>query len=322
MNILKFTIFTIVVFLLLYSCKKDDEKVPSNTGIVYKDITYKTIDGQNLKLDILMPTALEKDLNPTVIFIHGGVWVGGDKSLIDSEYRSDLANAIRNEGYTLVCLDFRQLTGSATFPINIADCKDAVRWLKKNAAEYKIDTTNIGLWGTSSGGHVALMTAITDDSYSGLNTVSGSYTTKVNYIIDHFGPTDLKAFFTLNSQSDLNLLQVTNYNAYTDEVQKILELFGVNPQSEFFSAQEMSIENSPVKYIHTGMPPVLVMHGTSDLTVPISQSQILVDSLSKYQVEHEFYKYENAGHVFYGASPEQMTEATSKVIAFMKKYTK
>ncbi|WP_429658321.1 alpha/beta hydrolase fold domain-containing protein [Bacillus cabrialesii] len=65
------------------------------------------------------------------------------------------------EGYTVASVQYRG-SGDAAFPAQLQDVKTAVRFLKANAAAYNIDPHNIGVWGDSSGGHLALPLGLTE----------------------------------------------------------------------------------------------------------------------------------------------------------------
>ena len=58
--------------------------------------------------------------------------------------------------------DYRLATAQARFPAQVEDCKAAVRWLRTNAAKYKIDPDHIGAVGFAAGGHLACMLGVTD----------------------------------------------------------------------------------------------------------------------------------------------------------------
>ena len=84
-----FLLSILSVLMIFSSCslfEKEDENSdkPTNQGVVHKDILYKTAGGKNLKLDILMPTTETKVVSPVVIFVHGGAWITGNKSLFIS----------------------------------------------------------------------------------------------------------------------------------------------------------------------------------------------------------------------------------------------
>ena len=63
-----------------------------------------------------------------------------------------------DEGYAVASIDYR-LTGDAPFPAQIEDCKAAVRWLRANAERYHFDADKVGVWGHSSGAHLAALLA-------------------------------------------------------------------------------------------------------------------------------------------------------------------
>jgi len=111
-----------------------------------KDIVYLVAGDYEVALDIAVPKGLTKPV-PAVVHIHGGGFWGGSKSA---------RHAVRyaEAGFIGVSINYR-LSGVAPFPAAVQDCKAAIRWLRANAEKYQIDADHIGVWGTSTGGHLA-----------------------------------------------------------------------------------------------------------------------------------------------------------------------
>ena len=120
-------------------------KQPSYQDILYeKDITYATVDGVELKLNLARPATAE-ELLPGMIFIHGGWW--------DSFGRQDMNKYVRLaaiRGYAAVTIDHRMMPRHQ-FPGPVGDVSCAVRWLRAHAGEYGVDPSRIGIMGIDSG---------------------------------------------------------------------------------------------------------------------------------------------------------------------------
>ena len=110
------------------------------------DVVYLVAGDYEVALDIAVPKGLTKPV-PAVVHIHGGGFWGGSKS---AEHAVRYAEA----GFVGVSINYR-LSGVAPFPAAVQDCKAAIRWLRANAEKYQIDADHIGVWGTSTGGHLA-----------------------------------------------------------------------------------------------------------------------------------------------------------------------
>jgi gluconolactonase len=130
---------------------------PSNvlpaTVAAHWDVVYAQYGDRKLLADIFVPKDKPGPL-PTIVVVHGGGWLNGDKS----KFRP-IAQALAARGYVTAAIEYR-LAGEATFPAAIQDCNAAVRFLRATAGRYKIDINRIGAVGGSAGGHlVGLMAA-------------------------------------------------------------------------------------------------------------------------------------------------------------------
>ena len=123
---------------------------------VRKDLVYASPGGRDLRLDLYLPERAAGPL-PAVLLIHGGGWMWGGKG--------DLRKAaayLAARGFAAACVEYR-LAKERIYPAAIDDAKAAVRWLRANASVYGIDAGRIGVTGTSAGGHLAAMLAVTPD---------------------------------------------------------------------------------------------------------------------------------------------------------------
>ena len=138
------------------------------------------------KLDLYLPEPAA-GLVPLVVWVHGGGWQSNSKS------NCLPALLLPARGYALASINYR-LTDAGPFPIQIEDCRAAVRWLRANAAKYRVDPDKIGAWGPSAGGHlVALLGTAADEKE--WDTV-GQYvgvSTRLQAVCDYYGPTDFLA---------------------------------------------------------------------------------------------------------------------------------
>lgn len=124
----------------------------------------------DLKLDLFLPPAGGPSSRPTVVVIHGGSFSGGDKSQMAGTARS-----YAQRGYVAVSLGYRLDPGASQTEERylsaardaIDDGMEAARWLRANAATYRIDPTRIAYVGSSAGGAVALGVGASDDPTPG-----------------------------------------------------------------------------------------------------------------------------------------------------------
>ena len=158
----------------------DDPKITA-----VNDLVYSKPGGVEMRLDIAYP--LEgKGPHPAVVVLYGGAWRVGNKW----GNRSTLAQFARR-GYVAISPQYRHCP-KYVFPAQVHDVKAAVRWLRAHADEYRVDVDHIGAMGFSAGGHLSLMLGVTgpEDGIEG-DVPPGSPSSKVQAVVNYFGPSDL-----------------------------------------------------------------------------------------------------------------------------------
>ncbi len=240
----------------------------SKLGTTEKDITYCTANGESLLMDVYYPDDLDGPW-PATMYVHGGGWVGGDKS---GGAGQRLIEPLRRQGFLVTSINYR-LSPDHQFPAHIEDVKCAVRYLRANAATYNLDPERIGAFGGSAGGHLVALLGTSDPS-AGLEG-SGEhleYSSRVQAVVDLFGPTDSLAFCIPS---------------------KLEPVFGASSCDA-----EIITNASPITHINQDDPPFLILHGDKDNVVPLSQSEILHEALISAGLESTLVVVENAGHGF------------------------
>jgi acetyl esterase/lipase len=218
------------------------------------------------KLDVFVPRG--DGPFPLVIWVHGGGWEGGSKD-------GNPAVMLLNQGFAVAGINYR-LSRHDPFPAQIHDCKSAVRYLRANAKKYHLDPDRFGVWGASAGGHLVALLGTAGDVKAlegDVGTTDGS--SRVQAVCNWFGPTDLLK---------LSPPAVKN-NAVT-------RLLG-GPTGE---KRELAVSADPITHVTADDPPFLIMHGTKDTLVPLSQSELLEAALKKAKVECEMLVFKDAGH--------------------------
>jgi len=264
---------------------------PADVEVV-PNVTYLTVDGRALRMNIARPKTPPDEPMPVVVFIHGGAWRAGDA---DPSRNYPLAQ----RGYFTASIEYR-LSQEALFPAQIHDCKAAIRWIRKYAKELNIDPDRIGVWGSSAGGHlVALLgTSIGVQALEGPG--NAGYSSAVQCVVDMFGPSDLPAMVGKPSNIDRT-------RPDCPEAQLIGGLISDN--------LDKAKAASPVTYVDGNEPPFLILHGTEDPTVPFNQSEILDEALRKVGADVTFVPVKGAGHGFFGPTIEPGAAEIDKMIA-------
>ncbi|MCM8530588.1 MAG: alpha/beta hydrolase [Lentisphaeraceae bacterium] len=269
----------VITFFTISSAAQS--KITHKHMSIKQDIVYETLGERKLHLDLFQPKNMTES-TPLIIWIHGGGWMHGSKRL--SPYR--IAGFI-SKGFTVASVEYR-LSGEAIFPAAITDCKAAVRFLRAHADKYKLDANNIGVWGSSAGGHLAAFLGTSGgvkefDVGSNLKVSS-----KVQAVCDWFGPTD---FMKMNDS----------------KLSRMDHLSPKSPESRFLGGHIVKIPETvkkanPITYITKDDPPFSILHGDKDTTVIYNQSELLEAALKKYGVEVVLHKIEGQGHGFKGES--------------------
>ena len=213
---------------------------------------------------------------PLIVFVHGGAWQAGDKSLVPSPQE------FLERGYVVASINYR-LTGTAAHPAQIKDCKTAVAWLRSHAKIFQIDPDHIGVWGISAGGHLAALLGTTGDASSPYwASFPAGISNRVQAVCDWCGPTDLRSMARQGS-SKYKLSQA------------VWSLLRGTPEEKSIIAKEAS----PVTYVNKKCPPFLIMHGDKDDIVPLEQSVELDKALKAAGANTTLEIIPRANHMFY-----------------------
>ena len=127
---------------------------------VQETLTYDSAIGYHGTFDLYEPRADSSRANrPAILAIHGGAWRGGDKA-----WGEQFAKELCPFGYVVFSINYR-LAGreNGTWPAQIEDVQKALRYIRANAARFRIDPDRIASLGMSAGGHLATMVALRDD---------------------------------------------------------------------------------------------------------------------------------------------------------------
>lgn len=227
-----------------------------------KNIEYKNINGKSLQLDIYKPRNIDKPA-PLLVFIHGGGWKGGQRS----DYLVYLV-AFAKKGYITATVSYRLLK-DGPYPACAEDITDAVNWFFSNSEKYGYDPDRIALIGGSAGAHLALLGAYGWENPA-IKTDSVIVTNRNHHIkavVDIYGPVDLTTEYARSHSLVTSFLNRT----YAD-------------------APGLFLEASPIHYLDRNDPPTMILHGTSDDLVPISQSDLLNEKLDSLGIPCVYYR--------------------------------
>ena len=286
---------TVVVAWLLLGPVPHGDAAPPKRVREHPDLVYARVDGEPLALDLYVPESEAPP--PLVVWIHGGGWRGGSR-------KKPPLQPLLHEGFALASVSYR-LTDKAIFPAQIHDCKAAVRWLRRHAQEYGYRAERVGVAGSSAGGHLALLMGTSGrvEALEGDVGESAEYPSTVQAVVDFFGPSD----FVLRGETQPE-------RAYTEKSGSFALLGGLQRGSVTPAAERFA---SPVTYVSTDDPPLLVFHGANDQVVLLDQSERIVERYRAAGVDAKLVVVEGAGH---GGKPFYLPEHQAAIAEFFESH--
>ncbi len=313
MNKLSFTVISFLI-LLVAGCYAEEQvevvlldvEVPASTehpegmleieseadtyvAMYLPDVVYANHEGRDLKVQIVMPedrSGLNSDstenavsLYPLIVFVQGSAWLPQNVYAAIPQL-SDFAH----QGYVVASVAYRPST-EAKAPAQVQDVKTAIRFLRANAKRFNIDPNRIGIWGDSSGGHMASLVGTSEGVEAFLTADYAGHSSAVQAVVNFYGPTDFRKMNSFPTRID--------HDAPDSPESMVIG----GPIQDAAFADEVAAYN-PITYIspEKTVPPFLILHGDQDDLVPFNQSVLLFESLRDAGQEVTFYKVKGAGH--------------------------
>ncbi len=233
------------------------------------DVEFARVGERPLRLDLYLPRDA-KATTPLVVWIHGGGWRKGTKDACRMVF-------LVKEGFAVASIEYR-LAPEGAFPDPLNDCKAAIRFLRANAAQYAIDPNRIGVAGASAGGHLASLVGMTGDDAKLEGTLgTQGVSSRVQAVCDYFGPTDLTSVAGTE---------------WDNPKGAVYHLLGGTVAQHMQAARDAS----PIFHVAKTNPPFLILHGDSDQTVPLSDSQNLAKAMKDQGADVQLQILPGAGH--------------------------
>lgn len=264
------------------------------TSIDFKDVLYKNTNNVPLKLDIYSPKKKLKGGSPVILYVHGGSWMFGDKNIPPE--LSPILDSFREQGFTIISTSYELTTKNINFEKQVSDIKDTIRWINKNKDVYGFNSNAIGIIGVSSGAHLSLLASYSDNSQFVDDKDLSNYPCNVKYIIDLFGPTDLKTLDMNKAAVDFSKI----INSTKDKT-ALMEKF------------------SPINYVKGNLPSTLIIHSKLDTLVPFKNSTDLYDKCKTNGTKVELLTLEKSGHDLSNIDNDEVFSLASKVLNFIIK---
>ncbi len=239
-----------------------------NAYTVTPNVVYRTVGNVDLHVDVYQPRRAAGPV-PTLLYFFGGGWVTNSKERAILRLLPWLAR-----GWAVVNVEYR-LARTALAPAAVEDARCALFWIGRNAAPYRFDTTRIVTSGHSAGGHLALMAGMAPRS-AGFERECAGYSEppRVAAIVSWYGLSVVSAAVDGPANQDF-----------------ASRWLGNQPDREGI-AQRVS----PLTYVRAGLPPVMMIHGDADDTVPYTTAIGLQQALQKAGVVNQLLTIPRGGH--------------------------
>jgi acetyl esterase/lipase len=269
---------------------------PSKGVTRYPDIEYARILGYRpLRMDVVLP-ATNAGPGPVVVWVHGGAWLFGSR--LHGPMTEPACRALIDRGIAVALVEYR-FSGEARFPACLHDVRAAVRWLRRFGASVGVDGEAIGIWGESSGGHLAAFIAMdgTDERLEGSVGVTG-FRSDVAAAVAWYPPTDF-------------LAMGPDGTGWPDPTTPEALLIGGATRER----REEAAFASPVSHVNAGAAPTLLVHGLQDTLIRPQQSALLHEALRAVGAVSELEWVEGADHVLFGVDPYPVAERSADFLA-------
>jgi acetyl esterase/lipase/lysophospholipase L1-like esterase len=272
---------------------------PENRLTLQRGVTYGEADGEKLLLDAYLPSDTFARPRPAVLLVHGGGWEGGSR---DVPHFVTLARSLAEEGFAVFSISYRLVKrpqngqpAQNQYPAALDDCQRAVRWLRHHARDYGLAPDRLAALGDSAGGHLVALLGTTD-TRDNRDPELARYSSRVNAVVDIFGPTDL-----------------------TRPLPDV-DVFGITPRrmvDNFLPDPARRREASPLFHVNDQTAPFLIFHGGKDVLVPIEHSRELHATLQTAGRDSTCIEFADEGHGF--GSAEAKARMLKETLQFLRR---
>lgn len=240
-----------------------------NSVTIRRDIEFTHRHTGPLLLDLYLPGGGPA---PVVLWLHGGGWFTGDRTLAP-----DLCRYFAERGIAMASIEYR-LSPVALYPAQLHDVRSALRYLRRTAGDWNLDPHRIAVWGSSAGGHLAALVGLTGH-LDRLDGEDDSGDASVSAVAESYGPADLSESAPL----------MPNGEASPES-----RLLGGPPDVLVAAARAAS----PLHHVTAAAPPFQISHGTGDTVVPCRHSERLHAALTAAGVDSRLYLLDGYRHGF------------------------
>ncbi len=257
-----------------------------------EDVVYGHKDGMALTLDVIEP--VDGKNHTGLILVSSGSWNSRKSDILQEEedrrQKDHWVQGLLRGGYTV----FVVRHGSSPkyhVPEMTPDILRSIRFVRMHAERYDIDGTQLGITSGSSGGHLSLMAALQgNDGKSDSKDPVERVSSRVQAVVAWFPPTDLVNW---NAPKGYTLIELARPGFFERVLGKVTDL------------ETQLKEISPINYVTKEAPPLLLLHGDADKTVPLQQSKIMLDKYKEFDRPVQLIIQPGGGHSSWPGIMEQ-----------------
>ena len=235
---------------------------------------------------------------PMVLDLHGGAWTRKDRFA-----EEPMDRALAASGVVVVAIDMT-LSGEAPYPANVQDANYGLRWVKAKAAEWRGDPTSVGIYGSSTGGHIAILLAMRprDPRYNAIPLeVASNVDAGVAYVACRS--------------------PITDPYARWQQAEKMKRDTLINASKQYFQPWDSIHESNPQEMLERREPvtlrPLLIMQGDLDDNVLPATQKKFADTYRAAGGDVRYELFEHSEHEWTGKPGPQTTRAQEMVKAFI-----
>lgn len=269
-----------------------------------EDVVYGQKEGMGLTLDVLKPEQNGNGIG--IVLISSGSWKSNKSNLPEevAKFRRDhWAMGLLHGGFTVFVV--RHGSGPRFHvPEMVEDVRRSVRFVRMKASEYGIDPNHIGITSGSSGGHLSLMVGLTgDDGNPDSKDPVERVSSRTQAIVAWFPPTDL---INWGEPDGYTKIEATRPGFFANIFGTVTDL----------TAQLKAI--SPIYQVTPDDPPLLLVHGDKDKTVPVQQSEILKAKYDETGLKVKLIVQPGGGHTYWDGIEKQYEDVAQWFNTYLK----
>ena len=265
--------------------RKNQAKYLETDGERKLEVVYKTVSDKDLKLDLYYPKGNRTAKCPVVVFTHGGGWAAGNRYKAASGSFAIVFQRLIDEGFAVAPVTYRLAKKDSGVAMRdcVIDCKDAVRYLAQNSVALNLDPMRICVMGDSAGGHIAQMLLLSSPEQLPGDKSLANVAYRMLAGVSWYGP------------GDFENVQLFNHDDRADFRDRFgPRIMGSNtgPSEKLARYREVS----PVNYLSNDSPPLLMIQGDKDTTIPVKHAYYMKKAADAVEAPVEIMIIRNSGH--------------------------